>query len=672
MSVFMPKKYIFIVIPLFLIFLLLPHYVNAGLLSFMGCSVATGGNLAACVISEVFYGIALVISTVISWFLALLGAMIDWVLAIPIDGNPVLQFGWTWSRNLVNIFLVLGMLIIGIATILRVEEYGVKKALVRLIIAALLINFSLMIAGVFIDFADVFTNFFLGKIKGDKGFSEVLMGASGFDQFYSKLGDFKNPPSFLETWATAGKAVIGAFIGLLFTIAMGVLLLIAFAAVFVLFLFRYMALIILLIVAPFAWFFWVFPGLSAAVGQSIWSKWWSTFFKWVLFAPIMLFFIYIAVGASGKIWDFNYGTSAGQNLSSSVVNDFSVNSSLLVVGVNMCIILALLFGGMKVALEMGITGASYFTGAAQRAGQWGKKKTAAMAVGGAEMATRQARAWGAEKASKALASVGQRLGLAGRPLVIGAEKAATYAQRTKEKNVDVRLKDIQSWSKEERDRMEKAALATGGTLAAAFGLYKSQKKQFDDPLEFDQKYYKTMKERGLSHELEAATGINKPIREAIESNKSNEELQKIVRDEFAKKSPEKTAQINWKAIAQSSDKFSEAAMLMIHKLNPAAVVDAYNTLGGDAWNNFHNKFMKSIDARLSDTEKGVASARQRWLENQSPALAGRMASPMMRISFEDAGKGARVKTETVAEDEGVIKIAGKYEDASKYKKEEKT
>jgi len=39
----------------------------------------------------------------------------------------------------------------GIATILRLDTFGIRRTLVKLIIAALLVNFSIMIAGVLID-----------------------------------------------------------------------------------------------------------------------------------------------------------------------------------------------------------------------------------------------------------------------------------------------------------------------------------------------------------------------------------------------------------------------------------------------------------------------------------------------------------------------------------------
>ena len=60
----------------------------------------------------------------------------------------VVKMGWKITRDLTNMFFVLILLVIAFATILRIETYGMKSLLPKLIIVALLINFSLVLAGV--------------------------------------------------------------------------------------------------------------------------------------------------------------------------------------------------------------------------------------------------------------------------------------------------------------------------------------------------------------------------------------------------------------------------------------------------------------------------------------------------------------------------------------------
>jgi len=111
--------------------------------------------------------------------------------------------------------------------------------------------------------------------------------------------------AFWNATANGDFSVTGAFAGLLFVVFMGILTVIAFAAMIVLFFYRYLALIILLMLSPFAWLSWALPELGSAIGGSIWHRWWSEFFKWVLFAPIMLFFIMIAVSSMDQLIVFN-------------------------------------------------------------------------------------------------------------------------------------------------------------------------------------------------------------------------------------------------------------------------------------------------------------------------------------------------------------------------------
>jgi len=61
---------------------------------------------------------------------------------------------------------------------IRPPRFSVKRALPTLLLVALLINFSLPIAGILIDFANVFTQFFLSKVTSQytsgTGFTEAL------------------------------------------------------------------------------------------------------------------------------------------------------------------------------------------------------------------------------------------------------------------------------------------------------------------------------------------------------------------------------------------------------------------------------------------------------------------------------------------------------------------
>jgi len=84
--------------------------------------------------------------------------------------EPVVTYGWTIVRDLCNMFFILILLVIAFAAILRIESYQWKKTLPKLIIMAVLINFSKTLCGLAIDFAQVIMLTFLNGVNGGANF----------------------------------------------------------------------------------------------------------------------------------------------------------------------------------------------------------------------------------------------------------------------------------------------------------------------------------------------------------------------------------------------------------------------------------------------------------------------------------------------------------------------
>jgi len=98
----------------------------------------------------------------LSLVLSIAGYLLDWAFGLQTFTDvPIVQEGWTITRDLANMFFVLILLVIAMATILKVETYGMKSLLPKLIAVALLINFSLVFCGVVIDSSQILTSFFL-------------------------------------------------------------------------------------------------------------------------------------------------------------------------------------------------------------------------------------------------------------------------------------------------------------------------------------------------------------------------------------------------------------------------------------------------------------------------------------------------------------------------------
>ena len=185
--------------------------------------------------------------------------------------NMVVDKGWKIIRNLVNMFIVLGFVIVAIATILGIQEYNAQKLLPLLIAIALLINFTPVICGLIIDASNITMNHFLSGATLDRSFVETAQYQSGM------MLEKQN----LETIEKAGLAFVFAGFNIIGAIIFGL-----FALLFAV---RYIALWILVILSPLAFFCYIFPK-----ARGVWSAWWTQFFQWCIIGIPAAFFIYLS------------------------------------------------------------------------------------------------------------------------------------------------------------------------------------------------------------------------------------------------------------------------------------------------------------------------------------------------------------------------------------------
>lgn len=208
--------------------------------------------------------------------------------------NPIIAMGWPIVRNLANMFIVLGFVIIGIATTIRFRDYEAKRLLLPLIIAALLVNFSLVISGIVIDGSNIMAKSFLK----DGGFIAQSFGQTLAEQ----LGVMWNAWKGTTLYAEAALKVLSAAGGLVFYNIMATIIFLLYA---LLYLFRHMALWILVILSPLAFVCYVFP-----FTRKFFEMWWSNFFGWCIIIVPISFFLWIA---SKMVEAMN--TAAGGSLS---------------------------------------------------------------------------------------------------------------------------------------------------------------------------------------------------------------------------------------------------------------------------------------------------------------------------------------------------------------------
>ncbi|MDO8443727.1 MAG: hypothetical protein Q7S78_01970 [Candidatus Azambacteria bacterium] len=303
----------------------------------------------------------LFVSSTISWlFGALFGVIlyieaqiIDYVLSpvnFPFVGANIVKVGWGITRDLANMFFILILLVIAFATVLKIDSYAIKQLWFKTLVAALLINFSLVIAGLVIDFTQVLTTFFLKQAVGGSGFGTIttrLASSMQILNFYNPAA----PGSITGGIAQFGESAIAAVIGIILSLVGLVITVFVFGATAIFLVVRIIWIWFLLIVAPFAWMLWILPATSGYFKQ-----WWDKFISWTFFAPAYAFMIYLSL----SIFDANGRFMAG-NLpaNSSATWGVAVPGMLTTIAMPAAIfqwilVIALMFGSLIVAKSIGV------------------------------------------------------------------------------------------------------------------------------------------------------------------------------------------------------------------------------------------------------------------------------------------------------------------------------
>ena len=259
--------------------------------------------------------------------------------------NGTVTIGWEIVRDFSNVFFVVAILTIAWATILQIEAYGYRRLLPKLVLMAVLINFSKLITGVIID---------LGQIV-ILTFAQASVGGLNVQGLFAKLGvgdltKFRGGP-ILES-DLGGQAF-----SLLGTLLFGfILLLIIFGVILaytVIFTFRIVALWILIILSPLAFLLAAFPA-----GQSYSRQWWSSLSKYVTTGVVIMFFFWLALVTSERAFSIISPELAQQQGTTSL----GVAGSKMGEPINLSrfiITVSFLIAGLVAAQKAGVAGSSF-------------------------------------------------------------------------------------------------------------------------------------------------------------------------------------------------------------------------------------------------------------------------------------------------------------------------
>lgn len=227
-------------------------------------------------------------------FLFFSGALTDAFMAISLSSEFTKQinfvdFGWVITRDIANTAFIFVLLYIAIMTILQAGGANTKQLLVRLIIAALLVNFSLFLTRFVIDVTNVVAIEFYNKIGTT---DQSVVTIAGIEAKSITNGFLAINSQSLErdaVDASNGGHIAQAIAILLLGALLNVAAVFIFLTTAFLFLGRVVALWFVMIFAPLALVAMIVP-----VASGMWTQWKNTLTRQAIFAPIVLFFFYLA------------------------------------------------------------------------------------------------------------------------------------------------------------------------------------------------------------------------------------------------------------------------------------------------------------------------------------------------------------------------------------------
>ncbi len=273
-----------------------------------------------------------VLSTITSFILlitATLGSVfsvaVDWILNAPLP--QAITIGWTIVRDICNMFFILILIVIALGIILQLEEYQhFGHLLGELVLMAILVNFSKVIATTLIDAVNILIQMF--ALNDWKEAWVVLYRYVNFGDIVPVSGvpGVSLPDGWMSGLVQGLSKFVFAFVGMATFLALtGMLIL------------RVVVLYLLIILSPLAYALDILP-----VTKHFAHEWWEYFIKNLIWVPVALLVMDIGILLSREI----------------TAQDTAFNIIL---------IMAFFWGAVVVAEHIGAAGGKMIAGYAEKA-----------------------------------------------------------------------------------------------------------------------------------------------------------------------------------------------------------------------------------------------------------------------------------------------------------------
>lgn len=252
----------------------------------------------------------------------------DWYTGV----QQAVTTAWSAFRDISNILIIGIFTFIAISIILGLQEFGQKKFIARVLIVAVLINFSLLFAQMIVDASNYFAfDLYCTAQIGGSNCSGTAQSQTATTANAAPSGisgqflHFMGLNTLADSYSTAQKiaagnawwmAIVYALLAFAILVGAGLIL---FYGCFLL-MSRAVLILILFVTAAIAFASHLVPAWDKS--HYGWNTWWSSLIKSAVMAPVLIFFLWITLAISqdlpqntgGSLADLAINPTSGSNV----------------------------------------------------------------------------------------------------------------------------------------------------------------------------------------------------------------------------------------------------------------------------------------------------------------------------------------------------------------------
>ena len=243
-------------------------------------------------IANIALSVAVVLSKLV---IVIIQVLIPVMLYNNFSNSPVVTAGWAIVRDTVNMFFVIVLIAIAFGTIFGNEKFKWQQQMTKLMIFAIVINFSKTLCGLMIDLGQVIMLTFANAIREIAAGNFVqMLGMGDVYSLSTSSQIFQTAPT--DSNATGPKA-FDWFASSLASVFMMFIVLTTMLMLLAILMYRVVMLWILIVISPIAWFV---GGAKGLINSGAYEQWWKKFICLVAIGPVLTFFLWLTLVVAGS------------------------------------------------------------------------------------------------------------------------------------------------------------------------------------------------------------------------------------------------------------------------------------------------------------------------------------------------------------------------------------